>query len=240
VPNHVVEIHRYPVKSMGGESLEQVEVDQRGLVGDRWFAVTDDEGHLASGKRTRRFRRHDEVFGFQAATVDGGVEVCGGDRRWLVGDPELDTALSSAMGRRMAVAAEGEVPHQDAGAVSLIGTATLSWCAQELSVDADPRRLRVNLVVETTEPFVEETWLGEGVEVGTAALRLVAMTQRCRMIDLAQQGREPIGRWLKPLAQRRGMNLGVYASVVTPGLIGVGSDLDASRVPNPAGTPRGW
>lgn len=32
---HVQALRRYPVKSMGGESLEEVEVDVRGLAGDR-------------------------------------------------------------------------------------------------------------------------------------------------------------------------------------------------------------
>lgn len=218
----LVTIRRYPVKSMGGEAVHEAVVTRRGLAGDRWFAVTDDEGHFASGKRTRRFRRHDEVFGFDAATTAEGVEVRCGERRWRVGDPRLDAELSAAMGRRMTVTPEDGVPHQDAGALSLVGTATLRWCAEELAVDADPRRLRVNLVVETDEPFVEESWCGSRVDIGTAALRVVALTQRCRMIDIAQDGQWPAHRWLKPLAQRRGMNLGVYAEVVSTGVIGVG------------------
>jgi uncharacterized protein YcbX len=210
---------------MGGEPLHKAAVNRRGLVGDRWFAVEDDEGHFASSKRTRRFRRHDEVFGFDAATTAEGVEVRRGERRWRVGDPLLDAELSAAMGRRMTVTSEDGVPHQDAGAVSLIGTATLRWCVEELAVDADSRRLRVNLVVETDEPFVEESWCGDRVGIGTAGLRLTALTQRCRMIDIAQDGQRPARRWLKPLAQRRGMNLGIYAEVVSTGIIGVGDHL---------------
>ena len=38
----VVDIRRYPVKSMGGESLSEAALDERGLVGDRWFAVCDE------------------------------------------------------------------------------------------------------------------------------------------------------------------------------------------------------
>ncbi len=51
-----------PVKSMGGEALEAVRLDVRGLEGDRWYAVEDADGHFASGKSTRRFRRRDPVF----------------------------------------------------------------------------------------------------------------------------------------------------------------------------------
>ena len=38
----VREIWRYPVKSMGGESLEQVAVGETGVLGDRTWAVRDE------------------------------------------------------------------------------------------------------------------------------------------------------------------------------------------------------
>ena len=61
------EIRRYPVKSMAGESLRSVEIDARGLVGDRWYAVVDGDGKLSSGKHSARFRRRD-----LAASMAGG------------------------------------------------------------------------------------------------------------------------------------------------------------------------
>jgi uncharacterized protein YcbX len=51
------EIRRYPVKAMGGESLDSVQVEARGVLGDRRYAVVDGDGKLASGKHSRRFRR---------------------------------------------------------------------------------------------------------------------------------------------------------------------------------------
>ena len=70
VPATVPAIRRYPVKSMGGEALERVELDARGLVGDRAYAVVDGDGKLSSGKDSRRFRRRDQVFSY--AADDGG------------------------------------------------------------------------------------------------------------------------------------------------------------------------
>jgi len=40
---------RYPVKSMRGETLEHVEVEPRGLSGDRGWAVYTDDGGIGSG-----------------------------------------------------------------------------------------------------------------------------------------------------------------------------------------------
>jgi uncharacterized protein YcbX len=208
---------------MGGEALDVAGLDARGVVGDRWYAVEDEAGRFASGKDTRRFRRRDPVFQFAANTeIDGRVIVGRGDERWYVGDPELDQRLSAEMGTAVRVAAEVEVPHQDMGAVSIVGSATLQWCADRWGGSADPRRLRVNIVVDSDEPFVEERWAE--VQLGKATLRVVARVPRCRMLDIRQDGVDPGENWLKPLAQERDMCLGVYADVVLPGDVVVGDD----------------
>jgi len=207
---------------MAGESLESVVLDLRGLPGDRWFAVEDAHGHFASGKSTRRFRRRDPIFNYAAATHDGHVFVRRADRTWAVGDPALDAELSSAMGLAVRVTAEGEVSHQDAGQVSLVGTASLAWCENQLGIDADPRRLRANILVDTAEAFVEETWVGQFVSVGQARLRVIERIERCRMVDLAQDGVATTTPFLKALGGARDVRLGVYADVVTPGRLAVG------------------
>ncbi|HEV2887924.1 MAG TPA: MOSC N-terminal beta barrel domain-containing protein [Jatrophihabitans sp.] len=55
---------RYPVKSMRGEQLASAEVERRGLVGDREWAVYTPDGGIGSGKSSRRFRRVDGLLGF--------------------------------------------------------------------------------------------------------------------------------------------------------------------------------
>ncbi len=224
----LIGIRRYPVKSMGGEDLATAVLDERGLAGDRWWAVTDREGHLASGKSSRRFRRRDGVFDYRAATGRDGVTVTGARGTWNVGDPALDEELAATLGGGCRVAEESGTPHQDAGAVSLIGTASLAWCADRWHLDADPRRLRANLLVETSEPFVEETWVGREIEVGSSRLRVVERIERCRMIDLAQDGVETPARWLTLLAGERDLSLAVYADVSAPGTISVGDTVAVS------------
>lgn len=61
----VSSIWRYPVKSMVGEELETVSVTERGLLGDRAFALVDDEsGRIVSAKNPRKWR---DLFAFQAS-----------------------------------------------------------------------------------------------------------------------------------------------------------------------------
>lgn len=217
-------IRRYPVKAMGGEALTQVALDARGLVGDRGFAVVDVDGKFASGKNTRRFRRRDAVFEYAASTTaDGSVQVQRGDHGlWLVGEEELDADLSERMGASVRALPERDIPMQDGGQISIVGTASLAWCAERFGIDSDPRRLRVNLVVETDEPFVEEGWLGREITVGDARLRVVERIERCRTVDVAQDGTTAEGRLLKPLTKERGMSLAVYADVMAPAVIRVG------------------
>ena len=78
--------------------------------------------------------------------------------------------------------------------MSLVGTATLAWCADRWGVTADPRRLRVNVVVSTDEPFVEETWVGQEIACGDARLRVVERVPRCRTVDVHQDGARAQGR----------------------------------------------
>ena len=223
----VVSLRRYPVKSMGGEALQSVMFDDRGLAGDRGFAVRDGEDRLASGKNTKRLVRRDGIFEYTARSVSGGhqsadhVVVSRGGTEWRAGDPELDAHLTDALSAEVRVASESDLAHFDAGSVSLVGTATLDWCARELGVDADPRRLRVNIVVQTVEPFEEESWVGD-VTVGDVVLRPATRIKRCRVIDLPQDGLDDSTRWLKPLGDQRDAQVAIYLDVTTPGLLRVG------------------
>src|SRR3954451_17517380 len=183
---------------MGGESLDSVEIERRGLVGDRAYAVVDGDGQLATGKHSKRFRRRDEVFEYAARTTPEGVRVTGRGKEYDVPGDDLDAALSDAMGDRVRVLPETTTPYFDAGHVSLVGTASLDWCREHLAVDADRRRIRPNLVVDTSEPFVEETWIGP-IAVGAAQLRFDTRIPRCRMVDIAQEGLPPERGWLKAL-----------------------------------------
>lgn len=228
MPSTVTALRRYPVKAMGGEDLSTVDLDARGIVGDRWFAVTDGDGRLASGKDTRRFRRRDAVFDYAARTVDGRVRIRTvepGGPEWAVDDPALAAELSATIGVPVTVQPERETPHQDAAGLSLVGSATLRWCAERFDDVGDPRRLRANIVVSTDDPFVEESWVGQQVDIGSATIDVTERVVRCRTIDLAQDGVVPRGRWLAGLATDRDVRVAVYAEVVSPGRIRTGDVL---------------
>ena len=62
----VVSLWRYPVKSMMGEELNEAEVTERGLLGDRAYALIDSsDGKAATAKNPRKWPR---LFDFRASS----------------------------------------------------------------------------------------------------------------------------------------------------------------------------
>jgi uncharacterized protein YcbX len=227
------QLWRYPVKSFRGELLRRMAVDGRGVVGDRAFAVRDRHGKLGSGKTTRRFRLLRDLFDYAAETDGEGVVArTPEDGAFRVGDPALDALLSARYGEPLAVLPEEEVPHFDAGPIHLLTTSSLAWVEREYgATGADARRYRPNIVLDTgTEPArVEEEWLGATLAVGTCTLRVSAKVERCVMPTFRQDELPRAPALLRFLVERNETNLGVYAEVVSPGVIRVGDPVRGTR-----------
>ncbi len=107
----VVGLWRYPVKSMMGEELNAAEVTERGLVGDRQFAVVDaSTGKVAGAKNPRKWGN---FFDFRAAYVEPpkrgsrlpAVRLTLPDGTLVTSEhPDLAQVLSKALGREVAFA----------------------------------------------------------------------------------------------------------------------------------------
>ena len=224
----VLALLRYPVKSMGGDQLSSVTVEQTGLVGDREWAVYGTDGKLASGKHSRRFRRMDPVLGL-VATREGDVTVVRlphGDRV-VAGQPGADDRLSEHFGEPVALRRSTEVSHQDAAVLSLVGTATLVALGR-LEGDGrrlDPRHLRANVVVETQVPYVEEAWCGRKVTIGGVRLVVQEPIVRCRMVGVSQVGLAERPGMLRAISDHHDLLAGVYADVLAPGTLTVGDEV---------------
>ncbi len=100
VPMRVQALLRYPVKSMLGETLESLSVDERGADGDRRMALLDGEtGHVASAKNPRLWRdlltctAHANAQGVRIRLPDG-TDVA-------ADDPGVDELISRLTGRRV-------------------------------------------------------------------------------------------------------------------------------------------
>lgn len=213
----------YPVKSMGGEQREYLDLDARGVVGDRVLAVRDADGKLGSGKDTRRFRRMDGLLNLRASSDDIMTRVHFPDGRVMrADDPEIHVELSQMFGRPVTLATQTDVAHLDAGAVHLVTNASLTRLAQALpSSRVDERRFRPNLVLAVPDDAAaEETWVGRVMYVGNwAALRIVERTERCGMVSLAQPDLPGDPEILRHITERAELQFGLYADVIAPGRV---------------------
>jgi uncharacterized protein YcbX len=220
-------IARFPVKSMAGEALDSATIDQRGLVGDRRWAVRDVEGKLGSGKNTRRFRRMPGLLDLTARYDSDEVPVVGfPDGRSVRGDSAgLSSALSSHVGRPVTLAPEFDVSHFDEDPLHLVTSSSVARLSQLHGSEVDVRRLRANLVVDTsTSPrFDEVEWVGRRLAIGSeVSLYVREPMVRCLMVDLPQVGVALDGNLLTTLGRVNDTQLGLVVDVVTPGIVQVG------------------
>jgi uncharacterized protein YcbX len=104
-------------------------------------------------------------------------------------------------------------------------------------IDGDGRRFRMLLEIDGLEALAEETWHNRRLQVGAATLLVGNPTPRCAVPsadpDTGRRDRDA----LRELIDARGANnglacLGVYAEVLTPGLVRVGDPVVPSSAAN--------
>lgn len=218
-------LRRYPVKSVGGESLRHAGATPRGLVGDRIWAVYTDDGFIGSGKSSYRFRHVEGLLGVRARLAGERpvLELPDGTTA-TAGDPDTDRRLSELLGRPLSLRPETTASHHDASPLHLVTTASLRLLEQRLGEPVDVRRLRPNLVLDVPgDGFVEDAWQGRELRVGAdVVLAVGAGMQRCAMVNAAQIGLAHDARLLKLIAKEHDLDLGLQVTVVRPGPIAVG------------------
>ena len=232
----VLELWRYPVKSLQGERLDAAELTPDGIPGDRGWALFDrDTGFGLTARRVP-----DLLFAAARLREDGGVDVVLPD-----GTATADEAvLSDWLGRRVELraATADAAPTYEAPAdedapdptewlqwegapgpfhdsprirVSLVSTGTLgSW---------DRRRFRANVVVDGAD---EDRLTGDEFALGTARVRVGTGIARCVMTTRPQPG--GIARdtsVLKTIHRERDGLLAVRLAVRSPGTVRVGDEL---------------
>ncbi|MEH6910831.1 MAG: MOSC domain-containing protein [Oceanicoccus sp.] len=217
---------RYPVKSLIGERLSHLNIDTRGVCGDRAYAISDLDGKLGSGKNSRRFTRLDGLSSLSAETVDDGVLIKFPDGIVLTSrDQSINKKLSQVLGQTVTLTKESETPHFDDGAVHILTTGSLSLL-DELLPDSgiDPRRFRPNIVVDSQ--CLDQDMVGKAIRIGGTTLEITHKTQRCRMVTIAQQDLESRPEILGTVSKSFGLDFGVYARVLSIGSVSIGDRVE--------------
>jgi uncharacterized protein YcbX len=224
----VVALTRYPVKSLCGDDVDALDLDARGVVGDRYWSVRDAGNKIGSGKSNRRFAALTGLLTLRAQVLDGEVCVTFPDGATLpVDDPKIASRISAHVGQPVTVATETETSHFDDGPVSLLGLESVMALAAEVQAEVDPARFRTNILVGGWAPFAEDDLLGRRVRVGESELEIVMRSTRCVMVDMetadlpAQHGN------LRTVGRLNETCLGVIARVVQPGRLRLGDPVIA-------------
>lgn len=242
-------LYRYPVKSMGGESLERVALAWNGFDADRGYAF------VQSGKLVRfpwlTARDLPALVRYRAWLVDPSdtrksavrVRTPRGDEL-PVDDEGLRRALEEEHGAPLHLMRLGRGAH-DAAPLSVIGLGTIRALGERAGLPLDIRRFRHNIYLETAdaEPFVEERWIGRqlivgddpdgpgpagapggasGAVQGPARVRLVRPDHRCMIVNLDPDLGVQTPAVLREIAGSRANCAGLYAAVEAPGPLAVG------------------
>src|ERR1700730_8221886 len=215
----VVEIWRYPVKSMAGESLDSCPVGEQGLEDDRRLALV----HWAPirGGKPGTLGEEDRLMTYRARLAAGILEVLAptGEVRAL--DEAMVSHLATEASRSLTLR-DLEGANFDDSPVLLVNLATVAAFEAEAGMRVDRRRFRANLYVDGLEPSEEIAWLGRHVAVGGIELAVIKQCERCVVITRDPDTPAAAPALWRVLTETRETYMGVYCEVTRPGRVAVG------------------
>jgi uncharacterized protein YcbX len=219
VVGNVVEIWRYPVKSMAGERLDSAELTNLGLEGDRRWALVDGTPNRAGKLYTNT--QDARLMKYGARLAGGGVDVVTpeGEARRL--DERFVAELAAAVSRPLTLRDQAGVNFDDSDLL-VVNLATVAAFALDAGIDIDRRRFRANLYLDGLEPEEEVRWVGRRIRAGSAELEVVKRCVRCVVITRDPETTVASPELLRVLTQTSDTSMGVYCRVLTPGVVAVG------------------
>ncbi len=225
-------LFRYPVKSMAGESLDSARIGWHGVEGDRRFAFRRlaDRGAFPWLSASRLpelllyhpFGRQDrtgEPLPTHVRTPDG--------REYGLTDEAFREEIATRHGAEVELM---QLRHGtfDEAVVSVIALGTIRHITQAVGLDADVRRFRPNLMIDTrgAEPFEEDRWVGKVLEFGPEgtgpAISVTLRDLRCVMLNLDPDTAAANAEVMKTAVRLNENHAGVYGTVIRTGELRVG------------------
>jgi len=202
----VLNLWRYPVKSLAGERLESSVLSEHGLDGDRLVYVRGPEG-------VRTSRRHYRLLGLKGTLRGDGLPLINGypwqsaEALRLVREAAGDDAWLEAADDARAFDVLPLLVATD-GAIAAFGR--------------DYRRLRPNLVIGGVEGLQEFEWPGSTLRIGDVVIHLDSRRGRCPMTTVDPDTLERDPQVLRDIGRRFGGKLALNADVLRGGRIAVG------------------
>jgi uncharacterized protein YcbX len=237
----VLQVWRWPVKSMAGERVRSTRVDVRGAGGDRthavlhehkgeWKPLTAREApRLLAWRATYPFAPdaglHPEDPPYAHVTSPGGGHVYS----WT--DPRLPGALTADLGRPVRLRRDLAGIQDLERSLLITVEATRAALAEELATELDLRRFRTNLHLDLDAPgWAEQDWEGATVRFdGGVVLRLL---HPCVRGAIPTRDPDTQVKWpelLRHLDARHQTEFGINARVLQAGRVAAGEALSVSK-----------
>ena len=245
-----------PVKGLAIGQIDECELTEAGIAGDRELFLVDENNRLVNSKGLGMLQQivpsYDDEAGLLTLAFPDGTTVSEhigfdgtlGARFWsttvdarVVSGPWSE-AISDFTGRSLRlVRAHGPAPDRlRSGAATLLGTGSLRAMARTLGVhEVDGRRFRMNFGIDGLHEHEEDEWLGRRVRLGDAVVVPVGNVGRCAVTTQNPDTGAPDLDTLKALAAYRRatettepLPFGVHAAVASPGQVSVGDPVEVA------------
>ena len=247
----LVEIARYPVKSLQGEIVSSAEIELDGVRGDRCWGIRDQNtGKILTGRRAPQLLFATTALAPDSAPVitlptgmtcqGPGAETDAALSQWLhkpvslvssVGGPAARAEYFANATDDTSQAIEWTMPagrFVDALPLLVLTTASLRTAAALYpGGDWQVRRFRPNLVVDVaSDGWLEDTWYGHStVRIGAVELQPQEPCMRCTMVTRPQPNLDGDPDIFRTLARNHGGHFGAWTAVTTGGTVHVGDEV---------------
>jgi MOSC domain-containing protein len=241
-----------PVKGLALRQLDDCELTEGGVAGDRQFFLVDENDRLVNSKGLGVLQQIVPSYEGEALTLafPGGETVAGpvgldgslDAQFWGVTVPvrvvegPWSEAISDFAGRelRLVRAPGPATDRMRSGAATLLGTGSLRAMARHFGIDeVDGRRFRMNFGIDGLDEHEEDGWLGRRVRLGEAVVVPQGNVGRCAVTTQNPETGKPDLDTLKALAGYRGdvdstepLPFGVHAAVAQAGRVRVGDPVE--------------
>lgn len=223
----IVELWRYPVKSMAGERLEGARIDALGIEGDRVVHVEDARGRVVTA------RTHPQLLGHRAVLGASGEPLVDG-APWT--HPQARQSVAGIVGQGARLVRDESADRFD---VLPLLVATDGAIAQ---FGYDGRRLRPNIVVGDVEGLAERSWPGHCLRVREVLIGVQDLRGRCVMTTFDPDTLVQDPKVLRRIVKEFGGELALNCHVIRGGEIRVGDTVELvscrGEDANAAGEPR--
>lgn len=238
----VSSIWRHPIKAVGREQIERVDVAPgQALPLDRHWAIAHENARIdgdgwAPCMNFVRAASSPKLMAVTCRTGGAQITLTHPDRPDLTVNPDTDgpaliawlTPLidRSAPAQVIRATDRGFTDSRTAG-VTLCSTASLKALSARLGREVSPHRFRGNIWIDGLVPWEEFDWVGKTIQIGSATLRVYGRTERCRATEANPDTGLRDTNTLDLLRELGHQDFSVKAEIITAGTIATGDDVRA-------------